>query len=109
MTFHKLTRIGSPALSAMVFLLAAGDPTWAAQSAQTQGTLQSRPPAGMKAGETCKRRTDDNAGVVKVDACGRWYCGRVDINDITVLNPRFAEDMGCKWQLKDNHCRCVPK
>ena len=58
-------------------------------------------------GEACQRRTDNHRGVVKVDACGRWYCGRVDVNDITVLNPRFAEDMGCTWQLVEKRCKCV--
>lgn len=62
----------------------------------------------MQPGDACQRRTDDHRGVIKVDACGRWYCGRVDVNDITVLNPRFAEDMQCTWQLVDDRCKCVP-
>lgn len=64
-------------------------------------------PEGVVLGEKCMRRTDKIEGVVKIDACGRWYCGRVDVNDITVLNPRFAKTMGCKWQLVADKCKCV--
>lgn len=70
---------------------------------------QSRPvgPEGVVLGDPCKRRTDDAEGVVKIDACGRWYCGRVDTNDITVLNPDFARDMQCEWKIVANRCKCV--
>jgi hypothetical protein len=58
-------------------------------------------------GESCKRQTDNFEGVVKVDACGRWYCGRVDVNDITALSPNFAEKMFCTWRLINDKCKCV--
>ena len=71
---------------------------------QTQSQIG---PGGRRAGEQCIRRTDRIEGVVKVDACGRWYCGRVDFNDITVLNPNFAEGMKCSWTLVGDKCRCT--
>lgn len=74
--------------------------------AQTAQQMTRIGPEGVVLGETCTRRTDRFAGVIKVDACGRWYCGRVDINDITVLNPRFAETMKCSWELVDDKCKC---
>jgi hypothetical protein len=63
-------------------------------------------PDGVVLGEKCTRRTDNIEGIVKTDACGRWYCGRIDVNDITVLSPRFADLMGCKWTLIDSKCKC---
>ena len=60
----------------------------------------------IKAGDACDRKTDKARGIVKVDACGRWYCGRVDIKDIIEVRPRYADDVGCTWRLEDNHCRC---
>lgn len=86
-----------------LLLLAASSATAQTIPAQSQGQLG---PGGRRAGDQCDRRTDHVRGVVKVDACGRWYCGRVDINDITVLNPRFAEDMKCSWKLVGDKCKC---
>ena len=68
---------------------------------------QSFPPQ-YEVGAACERRSDDHPGVVKVDACGRIYCGRVDQNDITVLNPRLAQDMNCTWRVVEGErCKCV--
>jgi hypothetical protein len=64
-------------------------------------------PQGAILGESCKRQTDNFEGIVKVDACGRWYCGRIDVNDITVLSPQFAEKMFCTWRLINDKCKCV--
>lgn len=81
--------------------------------AGAQGVMASSPapqsvPRDIIIGQSCQRRTDNIPGIVKMDACGRIYCGRIDINDITVLNPRFAEDMQCRWTLVEELCKCVP-
>ena len=60
----------------------------------------------IKAGDACDRKTDTAKGVVKVDACGRWYCGRADVKDIIEVRPKFAEEFGCAWRLEGNRCKC---
>jgi hypothetical protein len=60
----------------------------------------------IKAGDACPRKTDKAQGVVKVDACGRWYCGRADVEDIIEVRPKFAEEFGCTWRLEGQHCKC---
>jgi hypothetical protein len=60
----------------------------------------------IKAGDACDRKTDKARGVVKIDACGRWYCGRADVKDIIEVRPRFAEEAGCTWRLEGTRCKC---
>ncbi len=57
-------------------------------------------------GQSCKRRTDDKAGVFRRDACNRWYCGRTDRKDISEALPNIAEETGCAWRV-DAANRCV--
>ncbi|MCE9648956.1 MAG: hypothetical protein K8R18_04940 [Parvibaculum sp.] len=61
----------------------------------------------FKPGEACKRQTDDFAGIVKMDACHRVYCGRKDVKDIMEIDPGIGERMHCTWQLVRDHCKCV--
>ncbi len=91
--------------AALVWLAVTG--IHATASAETAPQSRRIGPDGVVLGDRCMRRTDRIEGVVKIDACARWYCGRVDVNDITVLNPRFAKAMGCKWQLVEDKCKCV--
>ena len=73
--------------------------------AQSQPT---RTPTLFKVGDPCKARPDNRQGVFKVDACGRWYCGREDVKDIIEVRPNIAAELGCEWQLVEGqHCRCV--
>ncbi|WP_143530306.1 hypothetical protein [Rhizobium sp. RU36D] len=105
-----------PSLPMLLCLLVIGT-LGMAGPAQTQTETQAQPqtrqqsttvgPKGVVLGRSCTRRTDRFPGVIKVDACGRWYCGRVDINDITVLNPHLAEDMKCNWTLIYDKCKCL--
>ncbi len=75
--------------------------------AMAQLAPQSTPPrALMKQGDTCSRKTDTRPGVVRQDACGRWYCGRADIKDIIEVRPNIAAEFGCTWTLEAGHCKC---
>ena len=67
---------------------------------------QSPTPTIVKVGDPCQRRTDTRPGFVKVDACGRWYCGREDIKDIIEVRPNIAEVLNCTWRLEGEHCKC---
>ena len=60
----------------------------------------------VKVGDPCKTRTDPRSGVVKVDACGRWYCGREDVKDIIEVRPNIAEALNCTWRIEGTLCRC---
>ena len=62
--------------------------------------------AVVKVGDPCKTRTDPRSGVVKVDACGRWYCGRKDVKDIIEVRPDVADVLHCTWRLEGQQCRC---
>lgn len=59
----------------------------------------------FKIGEPCKQMTG-KAGIIKRDACQRWYCSRPEYQDITERRPNFATEMGCEWQLVGLHCLC---
>lgn len=69
-------------------------------------TLQSQGHA-FKIGEPCKQMSG-KAGIIKRDACQRWYCSRPEYQDITERRPNFAADLGCEWQLVGLHCLCRP-
>jgi hypothetical protein len=88
-------------LAILILLLAFGGAPALAQS-QTSQT-----PAILRVGDPCKSRTDPRPGVIKVDACGRWYCGRAEVKDIIELRPNIAAERGCEWQLDGNRCRCI--
>ena len=62
----------------------------------------------FKLGEPCKQLSG-KAGIIKRDACERWYCSRLDYQDITERVPNFAARIGCTWQLVGIHCQCKPK
>lgn len=57
-------------------------------------------------GEPCTMMTKNQPGVIKRDACQRWYCGRKDFQDIIQLRPNFAAEMGCEWRIVNQHCLC---
>jgi len=59
----------------------------------------------FKLGEVCKLLSG-KAGIIKRDACHRWYCGRINYQDITDWKPDFAAEAGCEWQLAGIHCVC---
>jgi hypothetical protein len=63
-------------------------------------------PTIVKVGDPCKTRTDPRSGVVKIDACGRWYCGRKDVKDIIEVRPNIADVLNCTWRLEGEQCRC---
>lgn len=80
-----------------------------AQTYPDQSQLGDPGPPTIFVGASCDRRSDTAAGVVKVDACGRPYCGRRDELDIAEINPDFARDMHCRWTItEDETCRCKP-
>jgi hypothetical protein len=60
----------------------------------------------FKIGEVCKR-TSGGSGIIKRDACQRWFCSRTDYQDITERRPNLAAEIGCEWQLVRLHCLCL--
>ena len=75
-------------------------------SALSQTQPRQRQLRMIKAGDTCDRKTDKSPGIVKVDACGRWYCGKTAVKDIIEVRPKFAEEFGCTWRLEGERCKC---
>lgn len=61
----------------------------------------------IRRGDACRPPYTDKPGIAKVDACGRWYCGRADIKDLIEVRPNFAKEENCKWTYKDRECKCV--
>ena len=59
----------------------------------------------FKIGEPCKQMTG-KAGIIKRDACQRWYCSRPEYQDVIERRPNFATEIGCEWQLVGLHCQC---
>lgn len=59
----------------------------------------------FKIGEPCKQMSGKR-GIIKRDACQRWYCSRTDYQDVTERRPNLAAEMGCEWQLVGLHCQC---
>jgi hypothetical protein len=93
----------------LLFLVA-----WSVHPAAAQSPPQPARPAaesvapnGQKLDDACMRKSDQKPGVVKRDACGRWYCGRIDVKDFAETRPNLAAELGCTWQLEGQRCRCV--
>lgn len=84
----------------------------AVPKAQSQAAPKADPEAPTKArrivrrGDECVRKTDDHPGVVRRDACGRWYCGEPGQRDIIELRPDHAEKFRCTWRLEGDRCLC---
>ena len=51
---------------------------------------QSAPAARPVLGDACTRKSDSKPGIVKRDACARWYCGDRDVKDIIERHPAIA-------------------
>lgn len=61
----------------------------------------------FRLGAECRRRTDSEPGVYRSDACHRWYCGRVDKQDISEVMPNLAAETDCTWRIEaSNLCVC---
>ena len=73
----------------------------------TAQSPQARTPLELRVGDACTMRPDSRQGVIKVDACGRLYCGREDVKNIIEVRPNIAAQLGCEWQLVNQRCRCV--
>jgi hypothetical protein len=83
----------------MVVLLAATVPA----AGQTDAP---RAPEPIRLGDSCTRRSDSHPGVVKIDGCGRFYCGRRGIKSLYDVRPNLDQDVGCTWTLEAGTCRC---
>jgi hypothetical protein len=103
MTDDRMPRVKQAVLAAAL-LAALGVVVLGTAFSQTRP--QQRELRLIKAGDACARKTDRAQGVVKIDACGRWYCGRADVKDIIEVRPRFAQEFHCTWRLDGEHCRC---
>jgi hypothetical protein len=93
-------------VAASTLLVATAAALFGPALSQTQPRPQQRQLKLIKTGDACDRKTDKAQGVVKVDACGRWYCGRGDAKDIIEVRPKYAQEIGCTWRLEDNRCKC---
>ena len=83
-------------------LIAPSGPAWAQASAPA-----ARP---LVLGAACVRpAADSSQGVVKRDACGRWYCGLASYKDPIEIDPKLAEKFKCQWKVVDNRCKCMPQ
>jgi hypothetical protein len=100
-TTESSCRRGSLFLAALILLFVVELRPAFAQARTNQA------PVILKAGDPCRSRADPRPGVLKVDACGRWYCGRAEVKDIIEVRPDIAERLGCEWQLVGERCRCV--
>lgn len=60
----------------------------------------------VKRGDECVRKGGGLPGVVRRDACSRWYCGKAGERDIIELNPTLAANFGCTWRLEGDRCFC---
>jgi hypothetical protein len=56
-------------------------------------------------GSACKK-ANGKAGVKKVDACGRLYCGLTSVTDIIERSPNIAKMRGCTWKIDGTRCVC---
>jgi hypothetical protein len=90
--------------ASIVAALVLSGPLAAPVAAQAPAGTAASP--AYKQGDACVRKTDANPGVVKRDACGRWYCGRRDIRDVAEFAPNLARDIDCTWKLEGTRCMC---
>jgi hypothetical protein len=58
-------------------------------------------------GATCDRGPNEK-GVVKRDACQRWYCGLASYKDPIEVEPDIARRANCTWTVTGGRCRCIP-
>jgi hypothetical protein len=63
-----------------------------------------------RAGDPCTvvpaNVTLSKPGVMKRDACQRWYCSTSGVKDIIEIKPNIAELLQCTWRLEGVHCKC---
>jgi hypothetical protein len=101
------TKTVAAAVIALGALLALSIAPAAAQTSERPtGTSPQRDPIVVGVGDPCWTRSEGRQGVLKVDACGRWYCGRADVKDIIEVRPDIAEALKCTWRLEGADCRC---
>jgi hypothetical protein len=101
------TRWIAPSAAAVGAIVILSHAMSAAQTPERPGIVQPpRSPVIIRVGDRCWTRAEKRQGVVKVDACGRWYCGRADVKDIIEVRPNIAEVLNCTWRLEGDRCRC---
>lgn len=67
-----------------------------------------RPQTIVRSGDACQRKSDSRPGVVRIDGCGRVYCGKPDVKSLVEVRPTIADELNCTWRLEGNACRCRP-
>jgi hypothetical protein len=60
----------------------------------------------IQIGDPCTRRTDSLPGIVKIDGCGRFYCGRTEGKSLSDVRPDLGSQLDCTWTLEGGTCRC---
>ncbi len=63
----------------------------------------------LKPGDKCQRKSDKAAGVVRPDACGRWYCVKARGRTFMDSHPHFHSRNACSWKVVSDRCLCVKK
>jgi hypothetical protein len=91
-----------------ILVLVAGTVAAAAQSPAPSGPMSQPSARGLLIkGAACKR-SDGGAGIVKQDACQRWYCGLASYKDPVDVVPDIDKRLNCSWKLVGQHCKCLP-
>lgn len=106
-----MSRLSWVGLAVMLLALCISQATVA--TAQINSSTPAGPPqeiqlkTPIRYGESCRRLNDGGDGIFKRDACGRTYCGLAKVKDIIELQPNFATDHACSWQLDGAQCKCL--
>ena len=103
-----MTRSRSTWFSAsLVALIVAGSS--ASAYGQTPKAKQNAAPKTIRPGNVClSNKLTGGAGIVKVDLCGRAYCGSTSVNEPFQKIDYDRKRVPCEFTLVDNRCRCIP-
>ncbi len=89
--------------------------TWAVETAAAQqaprpanrtvGAVATNPALGMQ----CLMPQRSVQGVVKLDLCGRSYCGSPRFQEPFQMRDYDQRRLPCTFRVVANQCRCVPE
>ncbi len=68
---------------------------------------QARPVAAPPLGTVCTRPTLNGTGMVKLDLCGRRYCGSQTWSEPFEMRPLDKKRVPCTFKLVNDRCLCV--
>jgi hypothetical protein len=80
-----------------LILFAFGVDEAAAQAQPTPSTERST----YTLGGPCVRKPDGADGIVRRDACNRWYCGsKLEVKNVSEAMPDLPQRLGCTWRIE---------